>query len=126
MADIFSQQAYHGTSSVGAVVSDGHFQICAIANINASNQFECTFWVNKNGIRVDNNLGNAAYRMRDKSGALVSGVAAASVAADLNGYYKIPAVSAAEIYDLTHYVLEIEAPVDGVEISSSIGLAVGE
>lgn len=126
MPDIFSQQAYHGTATPGTVTVPGHFQICAIANISASNMFECTFWVNENGQRVDNNLGNASYRLRDKTGALVSGISALSVAPDVNGYFEITPVSAALIYDLTHYLLEIEIPVDGVEISSSVGLVIGE
>lgn len=126
MPDIFSQQAYHGTFTPGSVDVDPHYQVCAVANISASNMFECTFWVNENGQRVDNNLENASYRLRDKSGALVSGIASASVTADVNGYFEITPVSAALIYDLTHYVLEIEIPVDGVEVSSSVGLVVGE
>jgi hypothetical protein len=88
--------------------------------------FECTFWVNENGQRVDSDLGTASYRLRDKTGALVSGIASASVSADVNGYYEITPVSAALINDLTHYVLEIEIPVDGVEVASSVGLVVGE
>ncbi|OQB05784.1 MAG: hypothetical protein BWY19_00809 [bacterium ADurb.Bin212] len=126
MADIFSQQAYQGTSTPGVVAVQDLFQVCAIANINASNQFECSFWINRNGQRVDSGLGNASYRLRDKAGNLVSGISSNSVAPDVNGYYKITAVSAALIYDLTHYILEIEAPVDDEEIASSIGLVVGE
>lgn len=126
MADIFSQQAYHGTFTPGTVDVDSHFQISAVANINASNMFECTFWVNENGQRVDNNLGTASYRLRDKTGALVTGISSISVTADANGYFEITPVSAALIYDLTHYLLEIEIPVDGVEVASSVGLVVGE
>lgn len=127
MADIFTQSsAYQGTFVTGTVSTDPHFQICAVANINASNQFECSFWVNENGQRVDSNLGNGSYRIRDKSGALVSGLSQVSVTPDVNGYFHITAVSAALIYDLTHYLLEIEISVDGVEIASSIGLVNGE
>ena len=64
--------------------------------------------------------------MRDKAGALVSGLASGSLAPDSNGYFKTVAASAAGIYDLSHYVLEIEIPVDGVPVESSIGLVVGE
>lgn len=125
MADIFSQQAYQGTFVIGTVTSDPHFQICATANINASNQFECSFWINENGDRVDSDLGNAAYRIRDKAGVLVAGLAQASVAPDVNGYFHITAVSAALLYDLNHYILEIEIPIDGVEHAASIGLVSG-
>ena len=127
MADIYTQsQAYQGTFVIGTVVSDPHFQICAVGNLNASQQFECTFWINRNGERVDSDLGNASYRIRDKAGALVSGMSQVSVVPDLNGYFKITAVSAALIYDLAHYIMEIEIPVDGVEKASSIGLVTKE
>jgi len=127
MADIFTQSsAYQGTFVSGTVQTDPHFQICAVANISASNMFECSFWINQNGERLDSNLGNASYRIRDNAGALVSGMAQVSVSPDVNGYYHITPVSAALIYDLTHYLMEIEIPVNGVERSSSIGLVNGE
>lgn len=127
MADIFVQNgAYQGTYIPGSVEVDPQMQICAIANINASNQLEATFWINMNGSRVDSNLGSASYRIRDKDGVSVSGLTESGIAADVNGYYQITPVSAALIYDLTHFVMEIEIPVDGVETASSIGLVIGE
>lgn len=127
MADIFTQSnAYQGTAQAGAVPTTEVHQVCANANINASNMFEATFWILRNGVRVDSNLGNASYRLRDKAGALVSGIAQTGIVPDVNGYFHIAAVSAALIYDLTHYVIEIEIPIDGVEYASSIGLVNGE
>lgn len=127
MPDIFTaSSAYQGTFQVGSVESDPIFQICAMANINAGNQFECSFWINRNGERVTSDLGNASYRIRDKAGNLVSGLAQLSVTPDVNGYFHVTAVSAALLYDLNHYLLEIEIPVEGVERSSTIGLARGE
>ena len=126
MANIYSQQAYQGTFVAGTVTVDPVFQICAVANINASNQLEISFWVNQNGERVDNNLDNGAYRIRDKTGALVSGLTQSNIAADVNGYYHTTAVAAPLIYDLTHYILEIDLGVDGVSKTASIGLVRGE
>lgn len=127
MADIFTaSNVYQGTFTPGTIVADAHFQVCAIASINASNQFQATVWVNQNGERVDSNLGNMNYRIRDKAGALVSGLTQTGVAPDINGYFHITPVLASLIYDLTHYTMEIEIDVDGVEVSSSIGLVVGE
>lgn len=127
MADIFTaSNSYQGTASPGAVDPTIIHQVCANANINASNQFEATFWILRNGVRVDSNLGQASYRLRDKAGALVSGVAQVGIVPDVNGYFHIAAVSAALIYDLTHYVLEVEIPIDGVEYASAIGLVNGE
>lgn len=123
MADIFTaSSAYHGTFVTGTVETAPVFQICANANLNASNQFECTFWINENGELVDSNLGTASYIIRDKSGVAVSGMNQSGIAADINGYYHITAVAAPLIYDLTHYVIEIVISVDGVAHKSAIGL----
>lgn len=127
MADIFTaSNAYHGTFVTGTIESEPVFQICAVANINASNLLEITFWVNENGSRLDSNLGQASYIIRDKTGAAVAGLTESGLAADINGYYQTTAITAANIYDLNHYVLEISIAVDGVEKNSSIGLVRGE
>ena len=127
MADIFVQTgAYHGTFVIGTVEGTSHFQICASASINASNEFMCSFWINENGVRIDSNLGDASYRVRDKDGNVVSGVTESGIGADVNGYYHIAPVSAAGILDLNHYILEIEIPVNGVEKASSLAIVSGE
>ncbi len=126
MADIFSQQAYQGTFTPGTVEVDKVYQICAVANINASNQLEISFWINENGERVDSNLNDASYFVRDKAGALVSGLTETGISADVNGYYHTTPVVAPLIYDLTHYILEIYIDLDGVEKTASIGLVRGE
>ena len=73
MADILTaSNVYQGTFTTGTIEAEAHFQVCAIASINASNQFQATVWINKNGERVDSNLGSMNYRIRDKDGALVS------------------------------------------------------
>jgi len=127
MSDIFTNStAYQGTYTPGTVVVDPTFQICAIANINASNQLEASFWINRNGERVDSNLGLASYTVRDKAGTAVSGLSQANISPDINGYFHITPVAAALIYDLTHYVMEISIPVDGVGKTSSIGIVIGE
>ncbi len=127
MADIFTQSsAYQGTFVPGTVDVDPVFQICAVANINASNQLEISFWINQNGERVDSNLNDAQYLIRDKSGTAVSGMSETGIAADVNGYYHTTPVAAPLLYDLTHFILEIAIDVDGVEKTASIGLVRGE
>lgn len=126
MADFFTQSvAYQGTFQAGTVETPSHFQICASANINASNQFECSFWILENGERVDADLGLGSYRVRDKAGALVSGLAQSNISPDSNGYFHITPVSAALMYDLNHYLLEIDIPVNNVGRTATIGLANG-
>lgn len=128
MPDIFTQStAYQGTFEAGSIIETTPvFQICAVANINASNQFECTFWINRNGELVDSDLGAAEYKIRDKNGSLVSGLTESGITADANGYFQITPIDASLIYDLNHYVLEIEIPVEGTGHLSAIGLVNGE
>lgn len=127
MADIYTQSSgYQGTFVAGTVEIEAIYQVCATANINASNQFECSFWLNKNGLRQDSDLGNASYRIRDKTGAVVSGLTEASIAPDVNGYYHVTPVVASLLFDLTHYLLEIEIPYENQEKSATIGLVNGE
>jgi len=127
MSNIYtSSYAYQGTYVTGSIDVGFVYQICAVANINASNQLEISFWVNENGERVNANLGSGQYRIRDKSGALVSGLSQSSINPDSSGYYHTTPVAAPLIYDLTHYILEIEIDVDGIERNGSIGLVRGE
>lgn len=126
MADIYSQQAYQGTFVPGTIEFEEHYQLCATADINASNMLEVTFWVNLNGNRADSDLSTATYRVRDKLGNLVSGLTETGITADSNGYYRITPASAALIYDLTHYLFEVELSVSDQPVQSSIGLVIGE
>ena len=127
MANILTASGvYQGTFTIGTVEVDPIYQICAVANINASNQLEISFWINRNGERVDSGLDSGAYVIKDKAGSLVSGMSQSGILADLSGYFHTTPVAAPSIYDLTHYLLEIEISVDGVNRSSSIGLVRGE
>ncbi len=127
MADIYTQSSgYQGTFVAGTVEIEAIYQICATANINASNQFECSFWLNKNGLRQDSDLGDASYRIRDKTGAVVSGLTEAAISPDVNGYYHVTPVVASLLFDLTHYLLEIEIPYENQEKAATIGLVNGE
>lgn len=126
MADIFTASSvYQGTFVTGTVETAPTFKIIADPNINASNQFECSFWILENGELIDSNLGTASYLIRDKTGAALSGLTQSGINADVNGYYHITAVSAALLYDLTHFILEIEISVDGVARKSALPLIHG-
>lgn len=126
MADIYSQQAYQGTFVSGTIEFEEHYQLCATADINASNMLEVTFWVNVHGNRADTNLSTALYRVRDKAGNLVSGLAQSGITPDSSGYFRITPVSAALIYDLSHYLFEVELSVDDQPVAATVGLVIGE
>lgn len=126
MSDIFSQQAYQGTFVTGTVEQQKVHKLRAGASLSASNMLEFTFWIERNGERVDSGLGNADYRIRDKSGNLVSGLSQTGMTPDLNGYYRNTPVSGALIYDLTHFIVELEIPIDDIEYAASFPLGIGE
>lgn len=127
MSDIFtSSSVYQGTFVTGTVQVDPVYQICAVANIKASNQLECSFWIHRNGERVVSDLGVASYLILDNGGAAIGGLSESNISPDLNSYYRITPVSAASLVDLTHYVLEISIVVGQDTISGSIGMAIGE
>lgn len=123
MPDFFTTSGYQGTFTPGTVEVDPVYQICSVGSLNASVLLKMTFWVNKNGQRVDTDLGEASYVIRDRNGDLVSGMAESSILPDSNGYYLTSEMNAALIYDLTHYVVEIEIDVDGTPVTGSIGMA---
>lgn len=127
MADIYTaSNVYQGTFELGTVETTPLFQICATADISAANQFECTFWLNKNGLRQDSDLGDASFRIRDKTGAQLSGMEETGITPDSNGYFRVTPLLANLIFDLNHYLLEIEIPYEGVEKAATIGLVNGE
>lgn len=127
MADIFTDSnVYQGTYLQGQVQVDPIYQICAIANINASNQLEISFWINKNGERLNAGLNLASYLIKDKSGVAVAGLTESNLLPDGSGYYHTAPIAAPLIYDLTHYILEIEISAEGLNRNGSIGLVRGE
>lgn len=127
MADILTQStSYQGTVALSAPVSsDPVYEPRAVFSINASNQLQGTLWLVKNGVHVQSSLGTASYTIRDKDGSSI-GITQSGIAADGNGLYKITAVSAALIQDLTHYVVEINISVDSVNRRGQVGITLGE
>ena len=101
------------------------YEVCGVISINASNQMQSSFWVNKNGETSINNLGTCSYVVKDKSG-LAIGISQSGIIANASGKYNSTPVNASLIYDLEHYVIEIELTADGVIRKGTVGLVVGE
>lgn len=127
MANILTSSfSYQGTFIPGTITVAPVYQVCAVANINASNQLEATIWLNINGQRLDNDLITTQYTIRDKNGTAVSGLNQTGIAPDINGFFKITPVSAALLTDLTHFVMDISIGTDDGEVVGSVGLVRGE
>lgn len=123
MADFLTQSsAYMGTFEFQSVTVDPVYKVCGVGNLNAANQFILTFWATKNGEPIINDLSSASFKLRDQSGAVVSGYTQTGLVPDVNGYYRIAPVSGALIFDLAHYVIELEMAAGVVGIEGRLGL----
>lgn len=90
------------------------FDTRAGLSINASNQFEASFWAVRNDQQAPAaTLGTASYTVYDKAGVAVSGLTESGITADVNGYYHITPVSAALLTDLGHYKIKVSINVQG-------------
>lgn len=127
MADfLIENNFYMATSTSGGTVSAADtYEPRAVFSINASNELQGTFWITKNGIVMKNNLGTASYTVRDKAGATI-GITQSGIVADLNGLYKITAVAATNILDLTHYTVDLGISADSSLREGVVGITVGE
>lgn len=84
--------------------------------INSSNQFQGTMWALKNTelAKTGNSImGTASYAIYDKSGTLVPGMSQTGIVADINGQYKITAVTSTLATTLDHYMVRVSITVDG-------------
>jgi hypothetical protein len=127
MADILTNSsAYQGTVQLGTVIVDPIYDPRGGMSLNASNQLEGTFWITKNGVHHKTDLGNASYVVRDKNGTAVAGLTQSGITPDVNGYYHTTPVSAALIYDLAHYVVELVIPVNSSGKEGVIFIYTGE
>jgi hypothetical protein len=101
------------------------YEARAVFSISASNEFQGTFWVVKNGQQLLSNLGEASYLVRDQNGNTV-GIVESSIVADSNGLYQITPVQANAILDLTHYTVEVSIVADSGLRKNVIGITLGE
>jgi hypothetical protein len=115
-----------GTASpITPVIADPVFEPRAVFSISASNHLQGTFWVVKNGILLNQNLGTASYIVRDQDGVSV-GIVESNLIADSNGFFHITPVLADSIQDLTHYTVEINISAENQNRKGVVGITLGE
>lgn len=101
------------------------YEVNGVLSINASNQLQASFWINKNGEALSSNLGTCSFVIKDKSG-LPIGIAQSGITADASGKFHSTPVNAVLISDLQHYLVEIDLIADGSSRKGTVGLVVGE
>jgi hypothetical protein len=101
------------------------YEVSGVISINASNQLQASFWINKNGESLLSNLGTCSFVIKDKSGVAI-GISQSGIIADASGKFHSTPVNAVLIYDLQHYLVEIDLVADGTSRKGTVGLVVGE
>lgn len=91
-----------------------------------SNMFYGVFWLVKNGTVVSSGLGDCEFRIFDRDGNLVAGLAETGIAADAEGHFIITPVSAANLIDQRHYVIEATISYAGQDRVSKIPIGIAE
>jgi hypothetical protein len=90
------------------------------------NMLYLNFFLHVNGQQVKTNLGDAEYRIFNRSGALVSGLSETGLSPDAEGIYTASSVSAANLLDLNHYLVEITISYGGTDRVGMVPVGVVE
>jgi len=103
--------------STGLSIFNNTYESHGAFAISPTNQLQGTLWVTKNS-QLDPTvvLGQASYQVYNKAGVAVVGLSETGITADVNGQYKITAVSAASLNEtLDHYMIKVAIIADSVE-----------
>lgn len=90
------------------------------------NMLYLNFFLHVNGQQVKTSLGDAEYRVFNRSGSLVSGLSQTGMSANAEGIYTATAVSAASLLDLNHYLVEVTIAYGGTDRVAMVPIGVVE
>ena len=123
---LIKNNVYQGTATPDTpIIADPSYEPRAVFSINASNQLQGTFWITKNGVRMNTNIGTASFEIYDQDGVSI-GISQSGIVADVNSTYIITPVLATLIQDLTHYVVKITITADSASRVGFVGITLGE
>lgn len=114
------------TATAQAVVGGDKYEIKCGLHISANDAFYGTFWVEGNNGVIDTGLSTASYVVydADRNESLV--LTQSGLTPDVNGLYRITPVTASELIDLSHFVIEFSLSVDGTDIITRWPFNLGE
>ncbi len=90
------------------------YKIGSLFFVNNQNQFDGTFWVSKNEVIKTSNLGTASYQVYDHEGNVVVGMSGSGITPDVNGVYKLTAISSLLGDDYPGFSVKVTLTVDGI------------
>ena len=97
------------------------YDISGIFFTNTSSQFDGSFWISANETIKTTGLGSASYQVIDNAGNPVVGMSESSIAADVNGIFKITAISNL-LPEAVGYSVKVSITVDSVVRSEIIAI----
>ena len=127
MTDFFiNNNFFQPTADISQpAIAEDQIEARAVFSINASNELEGTAWIVKNGQHSRDNLGPLSYNIKNKDGVSI-GISQSSINPDAAGLYKLNAISAFLLQDLTHYTVEIQALFENKDIYGVVAITLGE
>lgn len=90
------------------------YDISGLFFVDKNNNFDGTFWVSANEIIKTTGLGTASYQVFDENGTAVGGMSQTGITADVNGIYKITAITSLLSEDFPGYSVRVTMVVDSV------------
>lgn len=88
------------------------YDISGLFHINKSNVFDGSFWVSADEVLKTSGLGLGSYQVFDETGSVVVGMSETGISADVNGVYKISAISSLLTGDYPGYSVRVSLTVD--------------
>jgi len=90
------------------------YDISGLFFVDKNNNFDGTFWVSADEIVKTTGLGSASYQVFDENGTAVGGMSQSGITADVNGIYKITAITNLLTDDFPGYSVRVTMVVDSV------------
>jgi hypothetical protein len=112
------------SSYIPLVQAAPEYNINGLFFINESNQFDGSFWVMADEIVRTSGIGLASYQVYDSDGSPVVGMSGSGISADVNGVYKISAVSSTLLAQNLGYSVRVSLVIDGLTRSDMIPVEV--
>lgn len=120
----YYNNSYFSGSSVVGETAEIYEARCG-ASID-SNLLYLNFFLHVNGVQVKSGLGDAEYRVFNRSGAVVGGLSETGLSANAEGIFTASAVSAASLMDLNHYLVEVTISYGGSDRVSIVPVGIVE
>ena len=99
------------------------YKINGLFFVNDANEFDGTFWSNKNEVMQTSGLGTGSYQVYDHTGAPVVGMSASGITADGNGMYKLTAIASLLAQGYPGFSVKVTLTSDNVTRSTMIAVS---